>query len=45
MKYNEPFSIHIEFDYAGKGNKPTKDALLKAMINCREMLKKWLDEA
>ncbi|MCX7872421.1 MAG: TIM barrel protein [Verrucomicrobiae bacterium] len=43
--YNEPYSIHIEFDYAGKGNPPSKEALLKAMINCKEMLKRWLDEA
>lgn len=45
MGYNEPFSIHIEFDYAGKGNTPTKEALLKSMIDCRQMLQKWLDEA
>ncbi|MGB9601480.1 MAG: sugar phosphate isomerase/epimerase family protein [Limisphaerales bacterium] len=45
MNYNEPFSIHIEFDFAGKGNSKTKEALLKTMVNCREALKKWINEA
>lgn len=45
MNYNEPFSIHIEFDFAGKGNPKTKEALLKTMINCRESLKKWVSQS
>lgn len=44
MNYNEPYSIHIEYDYL-KGEKKSREAILKAMINCREALKKWIDEA
>lgn len=45
MNYNEPYSIHIEFEFGEKGKQKSKEALLKTMVNCRTVLKKWIDEA
>ena len=42
MNYGAPFSIHIEFDWAGKGNPETRQALVRTLVESREMLQKWL---
>lgn len=45
MGYKEPFSLHIEFDYAGKGNPRTKEALRKTLTESKNVLIKWMKEA
>lgn len=45
MNYNEPYSIHIEYEFVEKGKQKSKEALLNAMVQCRTVLKKWIDEA
>jgi sugar phosphate isomerase/epimerase len=45
MNYREPFSVHIEFDWAGKGNPKTPQALVKALKDCRRVLEQWYAQA
>ena len=45
MNYAAPFSLHIEFNYAGKGNPKTRDALLQALRNSAGVLRRWVAEA
>ncbi len=41
INYSAPFSMHIEFEWAGKGNPKTREALVKTLIESRQMLCKW----
>lgn len=41
MNYTAPFSMHIEFEWAGKGNPKTREALVKTLSESRQMLRKW----
>jgi len=45
MNYAAPFSVHIEYEWAGKGNPKTREGLLKAMKQCAAALRKWHSEA
>jgi sugar phosphate isomerase/epimerase len=45
MDYQAPFSIHIEFNWAGPGNQKTQTALVKALQDCRQAVQRWVAEA
>ena len=45
MDYRAPISLHIEFDWAGKGTPSTRAALVKALRESGQVLKRWLQEA
>jgi sugar phosphate isomerase/epimerase len=45
MNYRAPFSLHIEFDWAGKGNPKTRAALVKTLKESRQVLQQWWDQA
>ncbi|OGV60969.1 MAG: hypothetical protein A2283_09970 [Lentisphaerae bacterium RIFOXYA12_FULL_48_11] len=42
MNYNEPFSMHIEFEWAEKGKPKTREALVNTLSESRQMLRKWM---
>jgi len=42
MNYRAPFSAHIEFEWAGKDNPKTRQALVKTLSESRQMLRKWM---
>jgi sugar phosphate isomerase/epimerase len=43
--YNAPVSMHIEFDWPGKGKDQTEEALLRALKESRVALRNWLNKA
>jgi L-ribulose-5-phosphate 3-epimerase len=45
MDYRAPISLHIEFDWTGKGKTKTRAALVKALEDSSRVLKQWLLEA
>jgi len=45
MGYNAPISIHIEFDWTEKGKTKNREALVKALKESANVLRKWLAEA
>lgn len=45
VNYTNPFSLHIEFDWSGKGKAKTRQALLNTLRESRAALKGWLDAA
>ncbi len=45
MGYAAPFSVHVEYDWAGKGNPKTREALLGALKQCAAALRRWHAEA
>ncbi len=45
MGYHAPISLHIEFDWSQKGKNKTREAMLQALRESTQMLKKWLAEA
>ena len=45
MSYHAPISLHIEFKWADKDGSQTRPALLKALKESADVLKKWLAEA
>ena len=40
-----PVSMHIEFDWPGKGKDQTEEALLRALKESRVALRNWLNKA
>ncbi len=42
MDYRQPYSIHVEFDWAGKGGDKTQETLAKALQESRTTLQQWL---
>jgi L-ribulose-5-phosphate 3-epimerase len=44
MGYNAPISIHIEFDWTEKGKTKNREALVKALKESANVLRKWLAE-
>ena len=45
MGYRAPISMHIEFNWAGKGKAKTRSALVTALQQSLKVLKQWLAEA
>jgi sugar phosphate isomerase/epimerase len=45
MDYRAPISLHVEFDWTGKGTSKTRPALVKALGDSNRVLKQWLEEA
>jgi len=45
MNYAAPFSVHVEYDWAGKGNPKTREALLGTLKQCAAALRRWYSEA
>ncbi len=45
MGYSAPFSVHVEYDWAGKGNPKTREALVAALKRCAAALRRWYAEA
>jgi sugar phosphate isomerase/epimerase len=45
MGYHAPISLHVEFDWSNKGKNETRAALLTALTESTQVLKRWLAEA
>jgi sugar phosphate isomerase/epimerase len=45
MGYRAPISLHIEFDWTEKGKSKTRAALVKALQESSQVLRRWLAEA
>jgi sugar phosphate isomerase/epimerase len=45
MNYHAPISMHIEFDWTDKGKTKTREALVAALKESANVLRKWLAEA
>lgn len=41
LNLSAPLSVHIEFDWAGKGNPKTRAALVQALKDCRRVVRQW----
>ncbi len=44
MNYAAPFSVHVEYDWAGKDNPRTREALLGTLKRCAAALRRWTAE-
>jgi sugar phosphate isomerase/epimerase len=45
MGYHAPISLHIEFDWSNMGKNETRAALVTALTESTQVLKRWLAEA
>jgi sugar phosphate isomerase/epimerase len=45
MRYRAPISLHVEYDWAGKGNPETRAGLLEAIRHDLSVLEHWLEQA
>jgi sugar phosphate isomerase/epimerase len=45
MNYHAPISMHIEFDWTDKGKTKTREALVGALKESAQVLRKWLADA
>jgi sugar phosphate isomerase/epimerase len=45
MNYAAPYSMHIEYEWAGKGNPKTREALLSTLKSSAAALRRWHAEA
>lgn len=45
MEYSAPFSMHIEYDWAGPGNPRTREALRETLRRSAAILRRWWTEA
>ena len=45
MGYRTPVCLHIEFDWSDKGKSKTRAALLRALQESTQVLRRWLSEA
>ena len=45
MGYRAPISLHIEFDWSDGGKSKTREALVKALRESAEVLRRWLASA
>jgi sugar phosphate isomerase/epimerase len=45
LKYQAPISLHIEFDWTNGGKSKTRPALVKALQDSAQVLRRWLTAA
>jgi L-ribulose-5-phosphate 3-epimerase UlaE len=45
LNYHAPISMHIEFDWTEKGKTKTRQALVAALKESSQVLRKWLADA
>jgi len=45
MDYHGPLSLHIEFEWPGKGESKTREALVKTLVDSRRALQRWMRAA